>query len=106
MLTLKVQSATKRILLLLLLTLTCGSGYYTTSDQNTIDRKTGEVIQLRGIGLGGWLLPEGYMWGLRKLDRPRQFEAAIEDLIGARNARMFWDLYYENFVTRDEVAQM
>gem|GEM_PF-327895 len=94
------------VMLLGLLLMGKAFGYYTTSDQNVVDRKTGDVVQLRGIGLGGWLLPEGYMWGLRKLDRPRQFEAAIEDLIGARNARKFWDLYYENFVTRDEVAQM
>lgn len=81
-------------------------GYYSTRGQDIIDIKTGEVVQLRGIGLGGWLLPEGYMWGIRDLDRPRQFEAAIEDLIGARNARKFWDLYYENFVTHDDVIKM
>lgn len=80
--------------------------YYTTHGQNIISIQTGEVVQLRGIGLGGWLLPEGYMWGIRNLDRPRQFEAAIEDLIGSRNARKFWDLYYENFVTRDDVVRM
>ncbi len=80
--------------------------YYTTSGQNVISRKTGEVVQLKGIGLGGWLLPEGYMWGIRKLDRPRQFEAAIEDLIGPKQARRFWDLYYENFVTREDVEIM
>lgn len=80
--------------------------YYTTQGQNVIHRETGEIVQLRGIGLGGWLLPEGYMWGIRKLDRPRHFEAAIEDLIGSRNAKKFWDTYYENFVTREDVAIM
>ena len=80
--------------------------YYTTDGQNIIDIKTGEIVQLRGIGLGGWLLPEGYMWGIRKLDRPRHFEAAIEDLIGSKNARKFWDVYYTNFVTREDVETM
>ena len=80
--------------------------YYTTSGQNIIDIESGEIVQLRGIGLGGWLLPEGYMWGIRKLDRPRQFEAAIEDLIGTKNAQKFWDLYYSNFVTREDVEIM
>ena len=80
--------------------------YYTTSGQNIVDHQTGEVVQLRGIGLGGWLLPEGYMWGIRKLDRPRHFEKAIEDLIGSRNAATFWDLYYTNFVTREDVENM
>jgi len=80
--------------------------YYTTDGQNIVEIKTGEIVQLRGFGLGGWLLPEGYMWGIRKLDRPRHFEAAIEDLIGTKNAETFWDLYYTNFVTREDVKIM
>lgn len=63
-------------------------------------------MQLRGIGLGGWLLPEGYMWGIRDLDRPRQFEAAIVNLIGDRNALKFWHLYHKNFLTRSDVLDM
>ena len=43
------------------------------------------------------------MWGRRKLNRPRHFETAIEDLIGSRNAAKFWDLYYTNFVTREDI---
>ncbi len=89
--------------------LTIGSltqAYYTTDGQNIVAIETGEIVQLRGIGLGGWLLPEGYMWGIRKLNRPRHFEAAIEDLIGAKDAAKFWDIYYTNFVTREDVANM
>ncbi|NQV29693.1 MAG: cellulase family glycosylhydrolase [Candidatus Marinimicrobia bacterium] len=80
--------------------------YYTTQGQNVVDRETGEIVLLKGFGLGGWLLPEGYMWGIRKLDRPRQFEAAIEDLIGPGQAKKFWDAYHKNFVTRADVAIM
>ncbi|NQV15558.1 cellulase family glycosylhydrolase [bacterium] len=80
--------------------------YFTTNGQDIVSRNTGEVVQLRGIGLGGWLLPEGYMWGSGQLNRPRQLEAAIEDLIGQRNARKFWTLYYENFVTKEDVEIM
>ena len=80
--------------------------YFTTDGQNVINRETGDIVQLRGIGLGGWLLPEGCMWGRRKLNRPRHFEAAIEDLIGSRNAAKFWDLYYTNFVTREDIGIM
>ncbi len=101
--TIKIQT------LAFILLLTMGfeaQAYYTTNGQNIVDIKTGETIQLRGIGLGGWLLPEGYMWGIRKLDRPRHFETAIEALIGSRNAQKFWDSYYSNFVTREDVENM
>ncbi len=100
------QPSVRLLVLLLCLWLGRGFAYYTTHGQDIIDRRTGDVVQLRGFGLGGWLLPEGYMWGIRVLDSPRQFEAAIAELIGPRAARKFWDLYHENFVTREDVRQM
>ncbi len=100
------NSVVWKALLFTAFTITSGNAYYTTNGQNIIKRDSGEIVQLRGIGLGGWLLPEGYMWGIRVLDRPRQFEAAIEDLIGETDAKKFWALYHENFVTRDDVAIM
>jgi len=80
--------------------------YYTTRGRDIVDRKTGEKVILRGFGLGGWLLPEGYMWGIRKLDRPRQFERSIEDLIGKEAAAEFWRRYRENYVTGDDIRAM
>ena len=83
-----------------------GSAYYTTKGKNIIDRVTGDSVVLKGFGLGGWLLPEGYMWGIHVLDRPRQFEAAIIDLIGADSAKQFWRLYYANYLTEDDIRLM
>ena len=82
------------------------SGYYTTQGQDIIDRETGEKIILRNFGLGCWLLPEGYMWGIRVLDRPRQFESAIIDLIGEKDAKEFWSLYHDNFLIEEDIAAM
>ncbi|MEJ2502356.1 MAG: cellulase family glycosylhydrolase [Gemmatimonadota bacterium] len=79
---------------------------YTTRGDRIVDRATGEPVHLIGFGLGGWLLPEGYMWGIRALDRPRQFEAAIEDLIGPTDAAEFWRRYHENYVTEGDVRAM
>lgn len=62
-------------------------------------------ILLRGVGLGGWLLPEGYMWRLyEKCDRPRRMEALIEDLCGPAYARRFWERYFSAFITQDDIA--
>ncbi len=92
-----------------LLALSCASPRserFTTSGQDIIDPATGEPTLLTGFGLGGWLLPEGYMWGIRTLDRPRQFETAIEDLIGTEDAAEFWRLYHENFVVAEDFKAM
>jgi len=79
---------------------------YTTRDGAVVDRTTGEKVLLQGFGIGGWLLPEGYMWGIRTLDRPRQFEEAIAELVGVEDAQEFWRLYHENFLTEDDVRAM
>jgi hypothetical protein len=79
---------------------------YTTRGSDIVDRVTGEPVHLIGFGLGGWLLPEGYMWGIRTLDRPWQFEDAVEDLIGAEDAAEFWRRYHDNYVTEDDFRAM
>ena len=80
--------------------------YFTTRGDQIVDRRTGEPVMLRGFGIGCWLLPEGYMWDIRRLDRPRQFEAAILDLLGPEDARDFWRRYHDNFFTEGDVAAM
>jgi endoglucanase len=58
----------------------------------------------RGIGLGGWLVPEGYMlhtpghWG------PQQINEAIVDLIGGDAAATFWELYRAHHVAEKDIA--
>jgi hypothetical protein len=79
---------------------------YSTRGAQVVDRATGDPVYLIGFGLGGWLLPEGYMWGIRTLDRPWQFEQAIEDLIGPSDAAEFWRSYHDNYVTEQDFRAM
>jgi endoglucanase len=61
-------------------------------------------ILLRGMGLGGWLLPEGYMWRIPKsIDRPRTIEKLILDLCGTDYAQRFWSHYHELFMSEDDI---
>lgn len=46
------------------------------------------------------------MWGIRELNRPRHFEAAIEDLLGSADAAEFWRLYHTHFTTSADFAAM
>lgn len=62
-------------------------------------------ILLRGVGLGGWLLPEGYMWKFyTKCDRPRHMEALIEALCGEAYTQTFWERYYDSYITERDIA--
>lgn len=59
---------------------------------------------LRGMGLSGWLLPEGYMWKFyTKCDRPRRMEALIEELCGPAYASSFWERFNRTFITEKDI---
>lgn len=61
-------------------------------------------IVLKGFGLGGWLLPEGYMWKFfTKCDRPRRIEQMILDLCGKDYAERFWPQYYSRYITEKDI---
>ena len=68
----------------------------------------GEPLILRGVGLGNWLLPEGYMWKFEHptTQSPREIEALIVDLIGLDNAADFWQRFRTTFITEDDIARI
>jgi len=43
-----------------------GQGFLKTDGQDIVD-STGNPVLLRGFGLGGWLVQEGYMWNIHWL---------------------------------------
>src|SRR5215204_4524565 len=50
----------------------------------------GKPIFLKGINLGNWLLPEGYMFEFKKTSSPQQIYTAFNQLLGEAEARRFW----------------
>ncbi|NOX22649.1 MAG: cellulase family glycosylhydrolase [Actinobacteria bacterium] len=81
-------------------------GFVTVNDGAIVD-STGHQVLLRGVGLGNWLLPEGYMWRLSPgRESPREIEALITELVGATRARRFWDEYLDQFITRGDIQQI
>ncbi len=80
-------------------------GFYGTADGQIVDPQ-GEPVVLRGVGLGGWLVPEGYMLHISAPDggSPRSIRAQIEDLIGTEDADTFFRLYREHYVQEKDLA--
>jgi aryl-phospho-beta-D-glucosidase BglC (GH1 family) len=65
----------------------------------------GSVLVTRGIGLGNWLVPEGYMWRFEKgASSPRHIEQVVAGLVGPDEARSFWRAWRDAYVTRDDLA--
>ena len=63
----------------------------------------GKVLRLKGINLGGWLLPEGYMFGFSKATAPWQIQQTFKELVGTEANNDFWRRWYHSFITRDDI---
>lgn len=78
-------------------------GFLHRQDKKIVDG-SGQEILLRGIGLGGWLVQEGYMlqtsgfanaqWEIRK---------KISDLVGEANTELFYEKYRNNFIRKIDI---
>lgn len=64
---------------------------------------SGQPVRLRGICLGNWWVPEGYMFGFEKATSPSQIERVVLELLGPAESGQFWRSFRENFVTRDDL---
>ncbi len=79
--------------------------FFRTDGPDIVD-PSGAPVVLRGVGLGGWLVPEGYMLHIAAPDggSPRTIRAQIEDLIGEADTDRFFALYEAHYVQEKDVA--
>ena len=96
-------------IILTLSSLSFSQGFLHTEGKEIVEGN-GEPILLRGFGLGGWLVPEGYMlinraW-IEGFESPTQIENHILDLIGEEKSKEFWEEYRKNFVSRTDIDQI
>lgn len=70
--------------------------------KNIVDFK-GEPLLLKGIGIGNWLLPEGYMFKFKSQNSPVLIEKMIKELIGPAEARKFWNEFRSVYITQDDI---
>jgi len=79
-------------------------GFVHARDAKLVDG-SGRELLLRGVGLGNWMLPEGYMWRFGPgAESPREIEALVERLVGPATAERFWQGYRDAFITEADIA--
>ncbi len=77
------------------------------SDGKKIVNGYGVEFHLKGIGLGGWLVQEGYMLHTAGFaNSPSEIKKKIVDLIGTDNANKFYDAYLQYYVSRKDIEQI
>jgi len=81
------------------------------SQQKFVSTKGQEIITpddkpilLRGINLGNWLVPEGYMFKFKTATSPRLIHTLINQLVGEDQARRFWTRYRSRYITSADIA--
>jgi endoglucanase len=68
-----------------------------------LDKDNNPII-LKGYGLGGWMLQEGYMMNSSGgADTQHEFKSKLQDLIGVDKTQEFYDAWLDNFVTKQDI---
>ena len=78
------------------------NGFVTTKGKLII-APDGNELMLKGINLGNWLEPEGYMFKFKSASSPRKIYEVFNELIGPDAAKNFWDNFRENYITEDDI---
>ena len=63
----------------------------------------GSVLAIKGINLGNWLMPEGYMLKFEVAKSPRQIFGAFERLLGREKAASFWRQFRNAYIGQDDI---
>src|ERR1035437_9721763 len=78
------------------------TGFLRARDERIMDGQ-GRVIILRGMGLGGWMLQEGYMLGVKGVGTQHSIKARIAELLGEEDCAKFYALWRQNHMTQADV---
>ena len=96
--------------LLLLLTLFIvanlhAQGFLKTDGKRIVNEK-GENVLLRGIGLGGWMLQEGYMLKVYGQGQQHKIRSRIEELVGKERTENFYNAWLANHTRKIDIDSM
>jgi endoglucanase len=74
------------------------------TDGKRIVAPDGSKLLLRGINLGNWLVPEGYMFHFDKGPQSyREISALFNDLIGPDETARFWKQYRDRYISEADI---
>ena len=94
----------KKLLLSLLIFCQLSAINFLKTSGDTIVDENNKKILLKGFGLGGWVVLEGYMWNCYiEHASTSRMENSINYLVGEERKNQFFDLYRKNYITEKDV---
>ncbi len=104
-----IQSNCKLLLLLFLFPLfsftSFSQGFLKADGKRIVDDKGNNII-LRGMGLGGWMLQEGYMFNVGNIGPQYKIKEKITGLAGSEKANEFYNQWLLNHTRKIDVDSM
>ncbi len=91
------------IMLSLVISLDAISQQFISVKGKEITGTDGKPFLMKGINLGNWLQPEGYMFKLNEVSSPRLINELITELIGPDEAAVFWQKYLDVYITQADI---
>jgi aryl-phospho-beta-D-glucosidase BglC (GH1 family) len=97
--------------LIIALLICFSTNHYTQGFLHRVDKKifngSNQEVVLKGIGLGGWLVQEGYMLHTSSFANAQwEIRAKITDLIGEGNTEVFYQTYRNNYVKKADIDSL
>ncbi|MBL1205191.1 MAG: carbohydrate-binding protein [Calditrichaeota bacterium] len=81
-------------------------GFLKTDGKKIVDEQGNEII-LRAMGLGGWMVQEGYMLQTSSFAGPQhKIRAHIEELIGTEKTQTFYDAWLANHTRKIDIDSL
>ncbi|MBS1510996.1 MAG: cellulase family glycosylhydrolase [Bacteroidetes bacterium] len=80
-------------------------GFLKTSGKQIVNEK-GQNVLLRGIGLGGWMLQEGYMLHLNGINPQYSIKNRLAQMIGKEKTHAFYEAWLHQFITKADIDSM
>ncbi|MBT2563385.1 cellulase family glycosylhydrolase [Pedobacter sp. ISL-68] len=80
-------------------------GFLKAEGKKIVNAK-GENVLLRGFGLGGWMLQEGYMLKINQEAQQYRIRERIEELMGPKQTQEFYDAWLANHMRKIDVDSL
>jgi endoglucanase len=76
------------------------------ADGKRIVNEKGQNVLLHGMGLGGWMIQEGYMLHINNDSRQSRIRERIEELMGPKETQEFYDTWLNNDIRKIDIDSM
>jgi endoglucanase len=80
-------------------------GFLKANGKRIVDAK-GKNVLLKGEGLGGWMLQEGYMLEINKESQQNKIRSRLETMMGTEETAEFYDAWLHNFIQKADIDSM